>query len=73
MNMNSMFKEAPSFNSDISKWDVSRVTYMGGMFRRATSFNRWDIAHALTHPPTHSLTHQLTYTFTHSLTHLITH
>merc|ERR1712032_1517731 len=33
---------------DISKWDVSKVTDMHGMFIRATSFNRdisnWDVS-----------------------------
>ena len=36
------------FNGDISKWDVSKVTNMGGMFNRATSFNqdisKWNVS-----------------------------
>ena len=26
-------------NGDLSKWDVSRVIYMNGMFRNAAAFN----------------------------------
>ena len=36
------------FNGDISKWDVSRVTSMFGMFGHASSFNgdvsKWDVS-----------------------------
>ena len=36
----------PSFNGDISKWDVSKVTNMEGMFYGARTFNgdisKWD-------------------------------
>ena len=45
-----MFYEATSFtfNSDISKWGVSRVTGMNGVFYEATSFNgdisKWDVS-----------------------------
>merc|ERR1719353_1634699 len=43
-----MFHSANSFNSDLSKWDVSRVTDMTTMFRNARSFNRdiskWDVS-----------------------------
>lgn len=42
-----MFDGVTSFNQDISKWDVSSVTDMVGMFNRATSFNQdvgdWDV------------------------------
>ena len=45
--MNSMFWAAPSFNSDISKWDVSSVTEMTNMFA-STNFNgdisEWDVS-----------------------------
>ena len=37
--MSHMFMEAIFFNSDISNWDVSRVTSMNYMFREATFFN----------------------------------
>ena len=43
-----MFRHAESFNQDLSKWDVSRVIYMGAMFRCAKSFNqdlsKWDVS-----------------------------
>ena len=43
-----MFARANFFDTDISKWDVSRVKDMGGMFLGATSFNgdlsRWDVS-----------------------------
>ena len=43
-----MFNGATSFNSDISKWDVSNVTTMDSMFNSATSFNgdisKWDVS-----------------------------
>ena len=38
--MEGMFLHAPVFNRDISKWDVSRVTSMDGMFLAATSFTQ---------------------------------
>merc|ERR1712224_487649 len=38
----------PSFNGDLSKWDVSKVTNMGYMFISASSFNadisKWDVS-----------------------------
>jgi surface protein len=47
-NMNSMFRDATSFNGDISDWNVSNVTNMGFMFYQATSFNQplssWDVS-----------------------------
>ena len=43
-----MFTDASSFNSDISKWDVSKVTDMVAMFGSAKSFNsdisKWDVS-----------------------------
>merc|ERR1719398_405363 len=46
--MNSMFAAALNFNSDLSKWDVSRVTSMAWMFAAALKFNRdlskWDVS-----------------------------
>ena len=38
--MFTMFKEATSFNQDLSKWDVSRVTDMDYMFAGATAFKQ---------------------------------
>ena len=46
--MMSTFADANSFNQDISKWDVSRVTDMMGMFCNAKAFNQsmsnWDVS-----------------------------
>ena len=50
--MSSMFHQAPAFNGDISKWDVSSVTAIYGMFQRAIAFNgdisKWDVS-SVTH------------------------
>ena len=50
--MNQMFEGATSFNRDLSKWDVSKVTTMWGMFNGASSFNRdlskWDVSSVTT-------------------------
>jgi len=46
--MMAMFSEATSFTSDLSKWDVSKVTVMRYMFFRATIFtsdlSEWDVS-----------------------------
>ena len=46
--MHGMFYSASKFNSDISKWDVSRVTTMHAMFYSASQFNsdisKWDVS-----------------------------
>jgi surface protein len=39
--MNSMFRNANSFNGYINNWDVSNVIDMQSMFQNATSFNRY--------------------------------
>lgn len=45
--MEGMFTNTPSFNGDLSLWNVSRVVSMKKQFRQATSFNgdlsRWDV------------------------------
>ena len=42
------FFQASTFNGDISKWDVSSVTGMSGMFQSAASFSdnlsKWDVS-----------------------------
>ena len=47
-----MFYEASSFNSDISNWEVGRVTNMFQMFFDASSFNsdilNWDVSSVTT-------------------------
>ena len=46
--MKHMFKNAQSFDGDVSAWDVSGVTNMDSMFRGATSFNKplssWNVS-----------------------------
>ena len=46
--MSRMFARAKYFDSDISRWDVSKVRDMRGMFLGATSFNgdlsKWDVS-----------------------------
>ena len=43
-----MFYNAPIFNQDISRWDVSKVTYMNQVFYNAYAFNQdissWDVS-----------------------------
>ena len=51
-NMQSMFKGATSFNSDISGWNTAKVKDMDFLFQNATSFNQdiggWNTAKVLT-------------------------
>merc|ERR1719174_1487484 len=46
--MHGMFFDAKTFNSDVSKWDVSSVTDMSRMFMQAELFNhdisKWDVS-----------------------------
>ena len=46
-----MLKRIESFNDDISKWNVSNVTSMKGMFKEAKSFNQnignWDVSNVI--------------------------
>merc|ERR1712032_621567 len=48
MGMEGMFAYTQSFNSDVSKWDVSKVSTMMDMFNSASSFNgdvsKWDVS-----------------------------
>ena len=37
--MKNLFKDATSFNENLSKWDVSNVTDMTDMFSGATAMN----------------------------------
>ena len=37
--MESVFDGAEEFNQPLNKWNVSKVTNMGGMFYGANSFN----------------------------------
>jgi len=43
-----MFVKATEFNSNVSNWDVSSVTNIGGMFYGATKFNgdisNWNVS-----------------------------
>ncbi|MCR9227029.1 MAG: BspA family leucine-rich repeat surface protein [Flavobacteriaceae bacterium] len=47
-NLSYMFRNATSFNGDLSGWDVSHVTNMGSMFSDASSFDGdisgWDVS-----------------------------
>ena len=47
-NMWNLFNDNTTFNDDISKWDVSNVTLMPGMFKGASGFNQdissWDVS-----------------------------
>lgn len=44
-----MFQDCSLLNQDISDWDVSHFTQMGGMFRGAKRFNQdissWNVSH----------------------------
>ena len=46
--MTSMFGGASTFNGDLSKWDVTKVTNIRSMGNGASSFNgdlsKWDVA-----------------------------
>lgn len=46
--ISSMFVNLPSFNANVSGWDVSAVTNMGSLFINCTSFNSdlsaWDVS-----------------------------
>ena len=50
--MGYMFHNAGSFNGDLSKWDVSKVTNMDSMFNLAMAFNgdvsTWDVRNVTT-------------------------
>ena len=39
-NMDNLFKDKSTFNSDIGNWNVSKVTSMSGLFQNAIAFNR---------------------------------
>lgn len=47
-NISFMFRNATSFNQDISNWDVSNIKFMQGVFQGATSFDQdiseWDVS-----------------------------
>jgi surface protein len=49
--MTNMFKNALSFNGNISNWDVSSVTNMNSLFEGASSFNQnlnsWDVSNVI--------------------------
>merc|ERR1711982_16953 len=44
--MNSMFKEASSFNQNISSWDILKANDISEMFKEASAFSQklcWDL------------------------------
>ena len=38
--MESMFRDATSFNTDVSMWDISSVDNLNDMFQGAAAFNQ---------------------------------
>ena len=62
--MNELFRDNTSFNSDISFWDTAAVTNMVAMFYNATSFNQdlsnWCVTNIKTEPVNFSTDSALT-------------